>query len=480
MRNEIILYINGERHALHGEQAFMPVGDYLRYIKGLTGTKIVCAEGDCGACTVLQARVIGDSFSPYISVNSCISRMYLLDKCHLITVEGLGKSIDMHPVQEVFVDQHGAQCGYCTPGFICAMAGMANDLKANGKEKTPQKIKNYLTGNLCRCTGYEPIIKAGMELNLNKVEKLSLLYNDEKILSELIELKGDVEVKFLDQHVYLPDDLQKAVAFRKENENAKLVSGATDLGVVANKGKLILNEVLSLNNIDSAYEIKETEGGFEIGAKASLDLCEKKLEKDFPEFSSMLHIFASPQIKNIGTLIGNLVNASPIADTVPFLMVANVDINLIGPSAERTISINKFFKGNYKELDIAKDEIVKSVFISKTDHAYKLYKVSIRRDLDISSVTFAARYKMSQGKMTEINLAFGGVGPIVLRMPELEADLMSASFDSTLIKSIVKKIPSLLTPLSDHRGSKEFRTQICQNLLFRFFDEVSGSAEASV
>lgn len=276
MRNEIILYINGERHALHGEQAFMPVGDYLRYIKGLTGTKIVCAEGDCGACTVLQARVSGDSFTSYISVNSCISRMYLLDKCHLITVEGLGKSIDMHPVQEAFVDQHGAQCGYCTPGFICAMAGMANDLKANGKEKTPQKIKNYLTGNLCRCTGYEPIIKAGMELNLNKVENLSILYNDEKILSELKELKGDVEIKFLDHHIYLPDDLQKAVTFKKENENAKLISGATDLGVVANKGKLILKEILSLNNIDSAYEVKETQDGFEIGAKVSLDLCEKK------------------------------------------------------------------------------------------------------------------------------------------------------------------------------------------------------------
>jgi xanthine dehydrogenase small subunit len=319
-----------------------------------------------------------------------------------------------------------------------------------------------------------------MKLNLNKVENLSKLYNDEKILSELKEIKGDVEIIHDDNHVYLPDELAKAISFRENHAEVRIVSGATDLGVVANKGKLKLNKVLSLNNIDSAYEVTESDKGFEIGAKVSLDLCEKKLEKDFPEFSSMLHIFASPQIKNIGTLIGNLVNASPIADSIPFLMVADVDINLIGPKGERSISINKFFKGNYKELDLATDEMVKSVFISKSDHAYKLYKVSIRRDLDISSVTFAARYKMNEGSITELNLAYGGVGPIVLRMPILENDLMSGKFDSKLVKAAVDKIPSLLTPLSDHRGSKEFRTQICQNLLFRFFDEVSGSVEASV
>ena len=142
MRNYILCYINGKRHEISGEQAFMTMADYLRHIKSLTGTKVVCAEGDCGACSVVITRMVDDKFTEYVSLNSCIAKMYLYDCCHILTVEGLGSTVDMHPVQNAFVDEHGAQCGYCTPGFICAMASMANDLKLNGKPRTEQKVKN--------------------------------------------------------------------------------------------------------------------------------------------------------------------------------------------------------------------------------------------------------------------------------------------------------------------------------------------------
>ena len=469
------------RHELSSQHAFMTVGDYLRYIKGLTGTKIVCAEGDCGACTILVARVSGDKFTDYKSINSCIAKMYLMDRCHLLTVEGLGNSLDMHPVQETFVDAHGAQCGYCTPGFICAMAKLAQDLKQTGKDKTEQKVKNYLTGNLCRCTGYEPIIKAGMNLNLNQIENLSSLYQDEKILSELLKIKNEaILIEHEEKSIYLPVKIEEALEFKAKNTDLKMISGATDLGVVDNKNKIQLKKMLSLNNIESAYEINIQNDFVEIGAKVSLDDCEKKLKSIYPEFTRMLHIFASPQIKYAGTLVGNLVKASPIADTIPFLIVAKAKIEIVSMTNKRVIEIADFFKGGYKELDLKVDELVSKIIIPRDEREYKLYKVSLRRDLDISAVTFAASYTRDQKKLTHLSLAYGGVGATVLRMLDLEKKLNNKELSLALIKDSAKEIPTLLSPLSDHRGSREFRLTICQNLLHRFYDDVSGNHEASL
>lgn len=481
MRDFIVCYINGKRHELTGKQAFMTMADYLRYQKSLTGTKIVCAEGDCGACSVVVSKMVGDKFTEYKSINSCIAKMYLYDRSHIITVEGLGNTVDMHPVQAAFVDEHGAQCGYCTPGFICAMANMANDLKASGKNRSEQKVKNYLTGNLCRCTGYEPIINAGMKVNLNMTKPLSELYQDEKILADLKKLTTN-EVKICDaeREIYLPDTFENACNYKSENTEAKLISGATDLGVVENKGKLSLQKTLSLNHVNTAYKIINAATHVEIGAKVTLSEIEKELAGVWPEFTKMLHIFASPQIKNAATLVGNLVNASPIADTIPFLMVAEAIINLASPNGERQVDINQFFKGGYKELDLRADELVKSITIPKSAHDYKLYKVSPRKDLDISTVTFAARYKIDGDCFKDINLAFGGVGPKVLRVTKVESKARGQKLAKTLFSELSLDVLNEVTPLSDHRGSQKYRNQLCSNLLLRFGDEVMQNSEANL
>lgn len=481
MRNSIICYINGERHELKGEHAFMTMADYLRYVRGLTGTKIVCAEGDCGACTTLVSRVVDGEFTPYVSVNSCIAKMYLYDKTHIITVEGLGSTVDMHPVQETFVNEHGAQCGYCTPGFICAMANMADELKANGKKRDKQKVKNYLTGNLCRCTGYEPIINAGMKVNLDTTKHLKDLYNDADILKDFSGISKDhISVATSEKEVFLPISIDQALQYKSANSNARMISGATDLGVVDNKGKVVLDKTLSLNLIDELYKVKETDTHYEVGAKVSLTELGKACEKDFPDFSHMMHIFASPQIKNVGTLVGNIVNASPIADTIPFLLVNEAILNIASVNGLRQVNVNDFYKGGYKELDLVSDELVTSVILPKSTHEYKLYKVSPRKDLDISTVTFAARYKVVDDKITDLNLAFGGVGPIVLRTRTLENMARDKKLDRALFKDLSDEVSKEVSPLSDHRGSNKYRYQLCANLLLRFGDEIMQNQEASI
>lgn len=489
MRNFITTYINGKRHELRDEFAFKTVADFLRYEKSLTGTKVVCAEGDCGACTILVSRLTfsGGKYKmgEYKSINSCISYMYLLDLCHIITVEGLGNTNHLHPVQEAMLDHHGAQCGYCTPGFICSMAQMSEDLKKKNQKPSEQKVKNYLTGNLCRCTGYEPIISAGVNIEMAKVNPLSSLYNDEEILKHLSSLDSEVKVNFENKEIYLPKDMRGALEFRAVNLDSKITSGATDLGVVQNKGKLNLTKIMSLNNVFEAYEIHQSADGLEVGAKTSLYHLEQACKKDFKEYSHLIHIFASPQIKNNATLVGNVVNASPIGDSIPFLLVNESIIELSKKDSKRQLNINSFYKGGYKELDLKEDELVTKIKLLKSHHKYKLYKVSIRKDLDISTITFACRYQIEGGKIKEFSLALGGVGPTVLRMRRVESLAHGASFSKQTFTHLSNEVQKDISPLSDHRGTKEFRLMLAKNLVMRFFDEVSreenlGFVEASI
>lgn len=471
MRNSVILFVNGAREELSGETAFMTVAEYLRYKKGLTGTKVVCSEGDCGACTILVSRMSEGKLGPYKAINSCISFMYLLDQSHVITVEGLKKGDELHPVQKAMVENHGAQCGFCTPGFICAMASLTEDAK---KEKFPleeKRVKNYLTGNLCRCTGYDSIIKSGCSVDLKSTPTLDSFYDDAKISKELASVSGSVRISHGDKSIFLPASVDEA-ATEKKSKAPRMVSGGTDLGVVSNKGKLRLTEMMSLSNIASLYSVEETATHIVVGAKASLDELERKTAKVFPEFSNNLHIFASPQIKNSGSLVGNLINASPIADTIPFLRVAEADIVLRSSNGERTVNVNTFIKGGYKELDMRPDEIVTHIRIPKSQHKYKLYKISSRRDLDISTVTFAARYKLANGVLEEFSLALGGVGPTVLRMNAVEAKAVGQYFNQALFKRLATDVKNSIKPLSDVRGSTDFRLTLCHNLMLKFCDEV--------
>jgi xanthine dehydrogenase small subunit len=480
MRSSIVFYLNGKRQEVSGEQAFQTVSDHLRYVRGLTGTKVVCAEGDCGACTVLVSRFREGRLQPYQGINSCIAFVYSLHRSHVITVEGLKTGTELHPVQDAMVEKQGSQCGFCTPGFVCSLALLTEDAKREGFPLSDRKVRNYTTGNLCRCTGYAPILDAGVSIEVAQAPLLASLYGDDQIEAALRALPGEsIRIRGDLKEVFLPQTLAEALAERASAPDIRLSAGTTDLGVVSNKGKLNLTRILSLQEIGELSRVSKDEAFVRVGARASLHSVERELEGDFPEFSKMLRIFASPQIKNSATLVGNLMNASPIADTIPFLRVAEAKVVLASSRGEGVLDINSFILPGYKKLDCKPDELVTALLIPRTNHSFKLFKVSNRKDLDISAVTFAARFRLENGVFRDFSLALGGVGPSVLRMEKIEKEVTGKPLTLTLFRDLAANLGSLISPISDVRGSAGYRMQVARNLLLKFHDEVSAEASGA-
>ena len=478
MRDFIVVYLNGKRHELRGEQAFMTLSDFLRYEKSLTGTKVVCSEGDCGACTVLVANVhrLENDELDYEPVNSCISFMNVLDGCHIVTVEGLEeKDQGLNAVQESMVEHHGAQCGFCTPGFVCAMnAGIESHLK-KGNEIDEKRIKNSLTGNLCRCTGYKSIIESGLNVDLEKFEPLTKKYPSKKIIDDLLEIsKKSVSLKYKERSFFLPTTFKEALELQSKNSST-IISGASDLGVLHNKRGLRPASMIGLHNVNELYEIRKEKDYAFIGARVNLHEIEDQLGGEFQEFSKMIQIFASPQIKNRATLIGNVANASPIGDSIPFLLVMDALIVIESTQGIREVNINDFYKG-YKDLDLGKDELIKGIKVPYLleKESMRLYKVSNRKDMDISIVTFAAKMTLEENSVADISLAVGGVGPIVLRPKDTENALVGQIFSKDKFENAANILKNEVTPIDDVRGSAKFRRVLSKNLLMKFFTEAQG------
>ena len=483
MRDHVLLHINGERFEVRGQAAFAPLSEFLRGDLRLTGTKIVCEEGDCGACTVLVGRLEGDSLR-YRPVNSCIHLILQLDGCHVVTVEGLRRGA-LTEVQESMVVEHGAQCGFCTPGFVTAMHGLLEERAAAGAAvaapaqagPTDQEWREALTGNLCRCTGYEPILRACAAIDPARVARIHDLFPGGPPLADarrarttglaLETLRDSTPLA-----VFAPVDLDQALELRLAHPDARVVAGATDLGVQINKGRLAPGRFLSLALVSELRRLAVEDGAIHVGALVVWSDLERLCRAVAPEFAGILAVFASPQIKNVGTLVGNIVNASPIADSLPFLFVADAEVLLAGKRGRRSVNINSFYKG-YKELDLLPDELVIGVRIPLpgADETVRLYKVSRRRDLDISAFTAAIRMRRNNGSIESARVAYGGVGPVVLRLPKTEAFLSGRAFEAGTFLEAGQLARTEVTPISDVRGSADFRLQLAENILLRFYEE---------
>lgn len=478
MRDYVTFYLNGEVQKISGLKCFETLANFLRYEKELTGTKIVCAEGDCGACTILMAREIEDQEIRFKSINSCIAPLYLLDGTHILTVEAFKHKKPeekLHPIQDALAEKHGTQCGYCTPGFVCALGNMVEDLKCNKKNLSEKKVKNYLTGNLCRCTGYKGIIDAGISLDIEKIESLVTRYISAEKRSYLKEcLKDEVVISSEQREIFLPTTIEKAMS-RMSNEYS-VQSGGTDLGVLVNKGKREIAKVISLINVPEMYEVSITDDYVDIGSRVTFDVIEKKLNEIFPEFTKKLHIFASPQIKNKGTFVGNIANGSPIGDSIPFALVSDAILTIKSLRGERLIEITKFYKG-YKDFDISNDELITKIRLPRWNGVTKLYKVSARKDLDISAVTLATNLRVENGRIEDVKIAIGGVGPTVQRLNQIEKELKGKKIEQAVFQKASKDIRNLISPLSDLRGSKEFRLQLSENLMLKLYDDLKNEVK---
>jgi len=447
MRDQVVFAINGRDHRVGGREAFTTLANWLRYDISATGTKIVCEEGDCGACTVLIRRSTSEEFVP---VNSCILSLCQLDGASIVTVEGLR----MNAVQQSMIAHHGAQCGYCTPGFVVAMSGLFETCD----RVSDKQVRDGLTGNLCRCTGYEPIIKAALAVDVKSMPKLRDVYPDVPNARDAVRI----------HNFFAPVTIEDAVRFKAEFPGCTILQGGTDVGVWINKRNFKTPAMLSLQKIADLNELAAGVGGApRVGANVSLAAFEIFIEKRIPELYRILNIFGSPQIKWAGTLVGNIANGSPIGDTLPYLFVADAQLELTGVGGTRTVPINSFYRG-YKQFDLRPDEIITRVHVPVVDDTLKLYKVSRRKDLDISAFTAAIRLRMN-GRIEEARIAYGGVAPTVIRLPRTESFLKGKAPSLDVFERAGELARSEVKPISDVRGSADYRLQLAENIMAKFW-----------
>jgi len=459
MRDHLRLLVNGQEHQVRGDAAMMTLANWLRRDVAATGTKIVCEEGDCGACTVLLRRNGGD-FQP---VNSCILLVAQLDGTSIVTVEGLAQDGALTPLQQSMVVCHGAQCGYCTPGFVVAMTALFE--KCDRVDE--KQVRDGLTGNLCRCTGYEPIIKAALGVDGAASPRMRERY------PQTIDEAGDpVRIG----NFFAPATLDDAIRFKGENPGCTIVQGATDVGVWMTKRNFAAPAMLSLSKIPGLDDLRADGDAIVAGANVTLSAFEAFIEQRIPELFGILNIFGSPQIKNAGTLAGNIANGSPIGDTLPYLFVAGAELELNGGT--RTVPINDFYLG-YRKLDLKADEIITRVRVPVVKDKLKLYKVSRRKDLDISAFTAAIRLATINGHINTATIAYGGVAPTVVRLPRTESFLAGKPVALATFEEAGRIARGEVTPISDVRGSADYRAQLAENILPKFWYDAFAGAVTS-
>jgi xanthine dehydrogenase small subunit len=466
MRDRVLIHINGVPHRIGGAETFETLARFLRYDERLTGTKIVCEEGDCGACTVLvgrreNSRLAGGENGGlrYRPVNSCIQFLFQLDCTSVVTVEGLTKGGALTPLQDAMVRCHGAQCGYCTPGFVMAMAGL---FECN-EHPTATDVKDALTGNLCRCTGYEPIINAALEVKAQP--RIEQLYPSEPILDAIEKVERE---PLRIENFFKPTTLEDAIAFK--NEKTVIAQGGTDFGVWCTKRNFVAETILSLDAIDGLGDITVAEGMLTVGGRVTLAQFESVVRDLVPALAPIMDRFGSPQIKNAGTLAGNIANASPIADSLPFLFVSSAKLELTGRSGTRTVAIADFYLG-YKKLDLRPDEIITRIIVPlpRDGDTLRLYKVSKRSHLDISTFTAAMLMRRMDGRIDSMRLAYGGVAPVVLRLKKTEEFLTGKAIAKETFAKAGEIARSEIAPITDVRGTKETRLQLAENILTKFY-----------
>lgn len=478
MRDYVLFYLNGVQHQVSGEDVFQPLSDYVRYNQGLIGTKVVCAEGDCGACTVLLGKRNGNRLD-YQVVNSCIQYVFQLDCTHVVTVEGLKHRNQLHPVQQAMIDHFGSQCGYCTPGFVVALAGLLE----NQKSLSEPQVKDALTGNLCRCTGYRSIINAAMSIRPRTVRPLAEWFPETELLYQFeqnAKTSISIETSGTQRRFFNPITSSEAIALKALNPEATVISGGTDLAVQMNKDRIAPMTIISLSNVSDLQEIKKLDGFFYVGAKATWTDLQAAVGPEIPQLQKIIEVFASPQIKNVGTLAGNIANASPIADSVPFLYVMEACVELTGKNGSRWVSIDDFYKG-YKVTAMESDELITQVRIPvlRDQQNLRLYKISKRKDLDISTFTAAFLVEVKDGVIQDIRMAVGGVGPVVLRLTETENHLKGKAWEKKIFQGAATLALGEVVPLSDVRASQKYRWLLAKNTILKFFHEITAELEGS-
>jgi xanthine dehydrogenase small subunit len=472
MRDHLRLFLNGHPLDVRGEDAFLTLSDFLRKRQRLTGTKVVCAEGDCGSCSVLIGRASGDTIR-YRTITSCIVSMAQLDGAHVVTVEGLKDGDELNPIQQAMVSCHGAQCGFCTPGFVVALSQILDEDPHASREK----VCRGLVGNLCRCTGYDSILRAAELTPKDQLTPLHDRFDTKQILDEMRTLATDeVSMSLGEKRFYRPATMAQATAFRAANPTCGIVSGSTDWGVALNKRALQPPVILILNGLVDQQRVELDPAGrsLRIGGSTVFTEVEAAANEHLPELGRFLQWFGSPPIRNGATLAGNVATGSPIGDSLPCLMVMNAEIELASVRGTRRVNINDFYTG-YRKTVMTPDELIAAVHLPLLgeNERLKLYKVSKRKDLDIASFGAAIWIKLSGDLIEDVRVAFGGVAATIVRMTRVEEHLRGQTMSESLFAHAAAIAWRDIKPLSDVRGSTQYRCTLAANVMRKAFVELT-------
>lgn len=482
MNDAISFILNGETVSLRDFRPTDTLLDYLRLNRRLTGTKEGCAEGDCGACTVLVGRLLDGSLR-YETVNACIRFVGSLHGTHIVTVEHLAaRDGTLHPVQQAMVDFHGSQCGFCTPGFIMSLYGLWLSSENPGRAD----IEKALQGNLCRCTGYEPIVRAAEKIAAARPSALfdPLQRDRTDIMAKLWAIRANetIIVSHGGDRTIIPATLSQLTEIYAMEPKATIIAGSTDVGLWVTKQMRALNPVIFINNLEDLQSITEGDDGVTLGAGVTYSQAYKTLTTHFPPLARLLDRLGGEQVRNMGTIGGNIANGSPIGDTPPALIALGATLTLRSSSGSRSLPLENYFI-DYGRQDRLSGEFVEKLLIpfQKPDSRYAVYKISKRRDEDISALCGAFNLTMdADGAVVDIRIAFGGMAGTPRRAAHLEAALLGRTWSQETIDAARGTLDEDFTPLTDWRATAEYRQLTAKNLLTRFYLETSGEKQELV
>lgn len=479
-RTDIRFILNGAEISVPEVAADRTLLDFLRLERRLTGTKEGCAEGDCGACTVLVGR-LGPAGLVYEPVNACIRFLASLNGCHVVTVEYLsGPEGRLHPVQNAMVDHHGSQCGFCTPGFVMSLYA----LWMQTPEPTREQVETALQGNLCRCTGYEPIIRAALAVSRYGTPASDHLTAErDAITARLAALKDGQRIVSgrADNCSILPADADDLAACLLEYPQATIVAGATDVGLWVTKFLRRIGPAIFTGHLDELKSVTRQGALLRIGAGASYTDCQALLSEHLPHLRGYWDRIAGWQVRNMGTVGGNIANGSPIGDTPPVLIALGAEITLRRGEIRRSMALQDFFV-DYGKQDRQPGEFVESISVPLpgADDLNAAYKISKRRDEDISSVAVGIRMSVRDGVIGDARIAFGGMAATPRRATAAEAALNGQPWSPSSFEAAARALAGDFTPLTDWRASSGYRMLSAQNLLRRFHLEHDAATDAPV
>ena len=479
--NTVRFVLDGQIVEAQGERRTTTVLDYLREQLHRTGTKEGCAEGDCGACVVMVGELNASGTGiDYVPVNSCIQLLPSLDGKSVKTVESLQKADGtLHPVQDEMVKCHGSQCGFCTPGIVMSLVNLVQVVP----QPSRQQISDSLSGNLCRCTGYKPILDAAAkacerksELKVDDQADLPLLKEIQRSKTPTLSLDGEIIVQPVvrtrkGNEFVSPATVAEVADYLLKNPTTTLLAGSTEIGLQVNKQFKRPDHIMYLGNVAELRQVTESARAWRIGAAVSLSTVEALVAKVYPDFAEVLRRFGSPPIRSTATLAGNIANGSPIGDSMPCLMALGATLVLRRGEKTRTVALDQFYTGQ-KQNVLQPGEFIEAVELPKpaAGQAFRAHKVSKRFEQDISATCAAISYQLKGGKLSGVKLAYNGLAPAPCRAPQLEALLEGKAPQDVKAADLDAAISASFTARDGLRATWAYRSLVARNLVLEFIE----------